>query len=163
MSKAHEQIIRKGKLLGMEWSKQGIHGRTAQSTSHSAAFNQEQTSHTRWYWVKIRKELFGGMPIVTGQGPLSMVLLLFCQLKEPPIHIPSLMLKKLLCLVTLQIFFTTTDFYSWKVGRGIESPCDFVYFGKLSRGPKSPMWNKREWEQKALFFQQKKKKKRDGP
>ena len=83
-------------LLGMEWSSQGIHGQMAQITSRSARFNQGQASHRRWYLVKIRKEPFGGMPIVTGHGPLCTVPSWFCQLKEPPIHFPSLMAKKLL-------------------------------------------------------------------
>ena len=87
----------------MEQSNQGIHGQMVQSSSHSVQSSQERISLTRWRLLP-KKEPFGGMPIVNGLEPQSMVPSSSYQLREPFIHFLSLMKKKSSPLVCLIIF-----------------------------------------------------------
>lgn len=80
-------------FTGMEWSNQEIHGQMVQSTSHSAQSNQDQTSLMKSYFPQ-KKELCGGMLIVIGHVPPSMVPLLFYPEKELPTLFLNLMKKK---------------------------------------------------------------------
>ena len=73
----------------------------------------------RWRLLP-KKEPFGGMPIVNGLEPQSMVPSSSYQLREPFIHFLSLMKKKsssLVCLMFHINFFIhlVQEFYGWKV------------------------------------------------
>ena len=80
-------------FAGMELDSQGIHGQMVQSTLHNAQLSLEEISHRRSICLR-RKEHSGGMPIVTGRVPRSMVPSKFFPPIEPVIRSKSLMETK---------------------------------------------------------------------
>ena len=65
-------------ITGMELSSQEIHGQMVLRTLPNAQLNQEKTSLMRLYFP-VKKELFGGMPIVIGHVQQFMAQLLSYQ------------------------------------------------------------------------------------
>ena len=78
---------------GTELSNQEIHGQMVLKILPSVQLNQEKNSLMRLYFL-MKKEHFGGMPIVTGRVQQFMARLLSLLQMEPLIHFQSPMLKK---------------------------------------------------------------------
>ena len=78
---------------GTELSSQEIHGQMVLKILPSVQLNQEKISLMRLYFL-MKKERFGGMPIVTGPVQPFTAQLLSLLKKEPLIHFQSPMLKK---------------------------------------------------------------------
>ena len=84
----------------MEYINQEILGQMVQSTLHSVQSLPEQISPMKSSYP-MKKELYGGMLIVTGRELAFMEPLSSCLLLEQHIHFLCLMKRRALCLVQL--------------------------------------------------------------